>query len=268
MEPVTIITGATGGMGRAVAADLAARGARLVLTDLDAGALAGLAAEIGQPEAPQVAGGITEPDWTARLIAACAGHPIKGVVHTAGVSPTMGDGARIMEINLFATQALCAAILPHMAQDGAVVLVASNSGHLAARPVMDRLARKLIAGQRPFLARLLMRNSGAAYALSKRAVQLLAVGLAPGFGQRGARILSLSPGIIDTPMGRAEQKQHKEMDRMVAASALGRMGRPEEIASAVAFVLGDGASYISGTDILVDGGTIAGVEAIGGARKL
>lgn len=268
MKNITIITGAAGGMGRAIAADLARQGHDLILTDLKEEPLAALADEIGQPKATLVVGGITETNWCERLISACAGRPIGAMIHTAGVSPSMGSGKIILEINLTATQALVAAILPHMAEGATAVLIASNSGHMFARPTLDRIANRMIAGKRSPTAQLMAMNSSLAYSLSKRAVQRLAVIEAPRFGKRGARIVSLSPGIIDTPMGRVEQKEHKQMDRMVEISALGRMGRPSEIASAVAFLISDAASYISGTDLLVDGGTIAGVEAIGGPMKL
>jgi NAD(P)-dependent dehydrogenase (short-subunit alcohol dehydrogenase family) len=99
-------------------------------------------------------------------------------------------------------------------------------------------------------------------------VQLYAKAMSPAFGKVGARIVSVSPGIIDTSMGRLEQKAGPEMDKMIAVTPLGRMGEPNEIASVVAFLASPAASYITGTDILVDGGTVAGIEAAGGPLKL
>ena len=113
-----------------------------------------------------------------------------------------------------------------------------------------------------------LRNSRAAYPMSKRAIQLYAQAMAPAFGKLGARIVSLSPGIIDTSMGRLEQAAGPEMDKMIEVTPLRRMGEPSEIASVVAFLASSAASYISGTDILVDGGTIAGIRDIGGVMKL
>jgi NAD(P)-dependent dehydrogenase (short-subunit alcohol dehydrogenase family) len=77
------------------------------------------------------------------------------------------------------------------------------------------------------------------------------------WGESGARLLSLSPGVIDTPMGRLEDENEPAMAGMVADSALAREGRPEEIAAVVAFLTSDAASFLTGTDVLVDGGAVA-----------
>ncbi|GLR67456.1 hypothetical protein GCM10010909_21370 [Acidocella aquatica] len=114
----------------------------------------------------------------------------------------------------------------------------------------------------------MLRSPRTAYPLSKRAVQLYAKAMSPSFGQAGARIVSLSPGIIDTDMGRLEQKAGPEMDKMISVTPLARFGRADQIASVVAFLVSPAASYISRTDILVDGGTVAGIEAVGGPLKL
>lgn len=114
----------------------------------------------------------------------------------------------------------------------------------------------------------MLRSPRTAYPLSKHAVQLYAAMMAPAFGRGGARIVSLSPGIIDTDMGRLEQRAGREMTRMIALTPLGRSGRAEEIASIVASLASPAASYISGTDILVDGGTVAGIAAVGGVMAI
>ena len=180
----------------------------------------------------------------------------------------MADGERLFEINLTATRRLAEALLPHMTDGGVAVLIASNSGQLIANPIVDRAIDKLLDGKRTLLARLMLRSPRTAYPLSKRAVQLYAQKMAPAFGARKARVVSLSPGIIDTNMARVERMRSREMDKMIAVTPVGRMGRPEEIASVVAFLASEGASYIHGTDILVDGGTVSGIRAAGGATKL
>ena len=266
---VAIVTGAAGGMGRAIAVALAREGRPLILSDLHAEPLGALATSLeGQAEIRVVAGDVTAADYAANIFAALNGRRIGLLAHAAGVSPSMADGKRVFAINFTATKHLTEAVVPHMALGGAVVLIASNSGHMFARGIVDRAVRKVIAGRRSALVDLSLRNPRFAYPISKRAVQLYAVAMAPAFGRVGARIVSLSPGIIDTDMGRLEQKAGPEMDRMIEVTALARMGRSEEIASVVAFLASPAASYISGTDILVDGGTVAGIADAGGLLKL
>ena len=109
-------------------------------------------------------------------------------------------------------------------------------------------------------------ESGIAYAWAKRGVQRFVRQEAVRLGPVGARICSLSPGIIDTPQGRQEARTHASMQLMVQRTPLGRVGRAEEVASVVAFLLSDEASFLTGTDVLVDGGVCA--ELLGaGSQK-
>lgn len=268
-DRVAVITGAAGGMGSATATALAQAGWSLVLSDLHAEPLSAVAAALPADVAVvTVPGSVTDTDFAARIKAALGTRKIGALVHAAGVSPTMADGERVFAINFTATKVLVEALLPLMAAGGAAVLIASNSGQIVARPFIDRAVKKLLKGKRPLLAKLMLRSPRTAYPLSKRAVQLYAEAMAPAFGKVGARVVSLSPGIIDTGMARLEQKQGPEMDRMIRATPLARMGRTDEIAAAIAFLVSPAASYITGTDILVDGGTVAGINALGGPLKL
>jgi NAD(P)-dependent dehydrogenase (short-subunit alcohol dehydrogenase family) len=264
-----IVTGAAGGMGAAIAHELARQHRPLILADLDAAELATLAEALSaDTEVRVVAGDLTTSSYRAELLRALDGRPLGLLVHAAGVSPTMADGRRVFAVNFTATEQLVSALLPQLAPGGVAILIASSSGQLFAGWLVDRVVRGLLAGRTPWLARLLVRDSRLAYALSKRAVQLYAAHMAPAFGARGARIVSLSPGLIDTRMGQQERDAGPGMDRMLALTPAGRMGHAREIASAVVFLASESASYIHGTDILVDGGTTAGISAAGGLRAL
>ncbi|MEY4161137.1 MAG: hypothetical protein RLZZ136_1758 [Pseudomonadota bacterium] len=264
-----IVTGAAGGMGAAIARALADHGYSLVLCDLHAAPLESLAKELaGKVSVALVAGDVTAADYPAQILAALGTRPIAALAHAAGVSPSMADGARVFAINFTATTTLVEALLPHMAPGGVAVLIASNSGQMIARPLFDKALRKVLKGGSSLIVKLMLRNPRTSYPMSKRAVQLYAQSMSPAFGKVGARIVSLSPGMIDTAMGRLEQQAGPEMDRLLAVTPLARMGQSSEIASVVAFLASPSASYITGTDILVDGGTVAGVDAAGGPMKL
>jgi NAD(P)-dependent dehydrogenase (short-subunit alcohol dehydrogenase family) len=109
----------------------------------------------------------------------------------------------------------------------------------------------------------LVDSPSSAYTVSKRGVKLLVERMSRSFGARGARIASISPGIIDTPMGRAEMEKAPIMHDLVKNSALPRVGRAEEVAAMAVFLCTPAASFITGTDILVDGGKIATVVGAG-----
>ncbi|OHV30353.1 MULTISPECIES: SDR family oxidoreductase [Pseudofrankia] len=100
-------------------------------------------------------------------------------------------------------------------------------------------------------------NAGLAYAWAKRGVVRLVRREAVRLGPVGARVCSVSPGTIDTPMVAAEEANDVQLDALVRRTPLGRRGLPEEVAAVVAFLLLDEASFVNGTDVLIDGGVCA-----------
>jgi NAD(P)-dependent dehydrogenase (short-subunit alcohol dehydrogenase family) len=204
-----------------------------------------------------LAGDVSDRAFPGRLLERLAGRPIGALVHTAGLSPTMADAARVLAVNYDASVRLTDAILPHMAEGACAVLIASSSGYDAKALGYDDAISALGAADDASPLLDIATNSGFAYMLSKRGVQMLVERMAPAFGARGARIMSISPGLIDTAMGRAEQKAHPNMDVMLQKTPLGRYGTAEEIATVATFLCSPAASFVSGSDIKVDGGVLA-----------
>jgi NAD(P)-dependent dehydrogenase (short-subunit alcohol dehydrogenase family) len=183
------------------------------------------------------------------------------LVLTAGLSPTMGPGRRIFEVDIVGPAMLLEVFEP-LARSGSVaVLLSSMAGHLLPdQPEVDAVLDRPLAPS--FLDDLAavgvdVDDPASAYVHSKRAVHRLVRRAAKAWGERGARVLSVSPGIIDTPMGRRENEAQPVMAEMVAASPLGRMVDPDEVAAVVEFLVSPTASAMTGTDVLVDGGVVA-----------
>jgi NAD(P)-dependent dehydrogenase (short-subunit alcohol dehydrogenase family) len=267
---VSVVTGAAGGMGAACARRLAARGP-VVITDRDATRLDALAGDMRAAgcDAHTVVTDVADRDEVRELAAmAAALGPVGAIAHTAGVSPTMDDPATIITVDLIGTAYVLDAFLEHATARTAAVCIASQSAYLV--PPFD-------AGLGPFPGALLQpgvlddlrdaapdlfADPGIAYGWAKRQVVDLVVGCAPAWGARGARIVSLSPGIIDTGMGRQELEVQPFMQTIIDRTPLGRIGTPDEIAAAVEFLTSDAASFVTGIDLLVDGGSTHAIESM------
>jgi NAD(P)-dependent dehydrogenase (short-subunit alcohol dehydrogenase family) len=104
-------------------------------------------------------------------------------------------------------------------------------------------------------------DRGAAYSIAKRANQARVRAMSVVWGMKGGRVVSISPGVISTPMGQAELSgpSGDQMRAMIGASGVKRVGTPDDIAAVTEFLISQDASFITGTDILVDGGTVAGI---------
>lgn len=254
---VAVVTGGAGGMGSAAAAQLSAQRWPLLLCDLDAGRLEQTAAPLRAAGPVEIlAGDVADPGFPARLAAALGERQVGALIHTAGLSPTMADGPRIFEVNYDATVRLVEAVRPRMAAGGCAVLIASSAGHMVNSPEIEAALSGASQAEVSTALRKLVTGPETAYTLSKRGVIRLVARQAAAFGERKARIASISPGLIDTSMGRAEQAASSQMDMLLTRTPLGRYGVADEIASVAVFLCSPAAAYVSGCDIRVDGGML------------
>ncbi|HEX4180972.1 MAG TPA: SDR family oxidoreductase [Caulobacteraceae bacterium] len=191
------------------------------------------------------------------LAAALDDREVGSLIHCAGLSPSMAELDRILDVNLAATMRLVDTARPRMAEGAAAVLFSSLAGHMLGT-ALDEPISKVTTPEAVASLSAYTPDTGAAYSVSKRGVVLLVRREALGFGRRGARIVSLSPGCIDTPMGRAEMETQPIMKVMIDNSALPRLARPEEVAAVAVFLCSTTASFVTGTDFLVDGGVVGG----------
>lgn len=252
MTTVIVVTGAGSGMGRACVEPVRAFADVVVAVDRHAPDLDGVVA---------VGCDVSDPTQVTALAERVASlGTFRGLVHAAGISQSMDDQRRILEVNLVGTQLLVNAFEPLVVPGSAAVCFASTAAHQLGRFVTAEQRSVLADPLAPdFLDRAaaLSPDSGIAYGLSKVGVQFAVRRAAAVWGRLGGRINSLSPGIIDTPMGQFELEHYEVMHTMVERSPVQRMGEPREIAAAVSFLISDAASFITGTDLLVDGGLIS-----------
>ncbi|HEV7526884.1 MAG TPA: SDR family oxidoreductase [Acidimicrobiia bacterium] len=276
MTTVAVVTGAAGAMGSACARALAPDVDVMLLTDVD-GRIEDVGAGIAHDSDTAVytaLGDIGDLGFVANL-ASRAGElgELHSLVHTAGLSPSMAGWREILRVDLASVATLLDAFLPRVVRGSAAVCLASVSGHMGAfDPDMDALLDDPLApdldarfraahGDEP--------DPGATYRLAKRAVIRLCTRAAVAWGRQGGRVVSLSPGLIDTGMGRLEL-QHNPIKTWMSEITPVRThesgsdtvlpGRTDDIARTVAFLCSEGASFISGCDVLVDGGLIAAMS--------
>lgn len=189
---------------------------------------------------------------------------IASVIHTAGVSPSMGDAEYVMRTNAIGTVNVNEVFFETAAEGAAIVNVASMAAHILPDELIPKSRfPQAMADQDAFMKEMLAAcdiagpeaRSGIAYAVSKSFVRWYSTSQAERFNGKGLRIVSVSPGSIDTEMGRLEEQAGA--GAMVADAAVPRWGTPEEMAELFAFCASSKASYLTGTDILNDGGVVA-----------
>ncbi|WP_216894950.1 SDR family oxidoreductase [Nocardia alni] len=273
MTEVGIVTGGGRGMGFACAQRVAAMVDVLLLVDLDASGAAAaaerLAGEDHRATIEPVAIDITDAEALDRLAARARElGTLRAVAHAAGISPSMADWRRIFTVDLVGTALLAQALRPLAGPTTATVCFASMAPLLdpatpdpAALAVLDDPLDEKFLDRLHDVLGVALEDTGMAYGWAKRGVHRFVQREAVRLGPAGARICSVSPGIIDTPQGRQEAAEHAGMARLVEATPLSRTGRADEVAAVVAFALSSEASFLNGIDLLVDGGVYAALRS-------
>lgn len=213
---------------------------------------------------------VTDRAAVDRLLETAAGlGTVSAVIHAAGVSPSMGDAEYVMKTNALGTLHVNEAFFASAPEGAAIVNVASMAAHLLPEEVIPAQHFPLALqdqDQDQFLTEMLAAcgmapedmRSGFSYAISKAFVKWYSSSQAERFNGRGIRIVSVSPGSIDTEMGRLEEQAGA--GAMVADAAVPRWGKPEEMADLLAYCASERAGYLTGTDILNDGGVVASMR--------
>ncbi|WP_225784368.1 SDR family NAD(P)-dependent oxidoreductase [Xenophilus sp. Marseille-Q4582] len=242
---VALVTGAAGGLGRAIALAFAQQGADLVLSDREAADLASVTAQCRQAgvRVAVQAGDLAQAAQVDALAhgALQAFGRIDTLVCNAGMQGPAGplldvaedDWARVLQVNLASAHGLCAALLPGMAQrgEGRVILMASIAA---------------------------LRGNGAIglYGMSKAALAQLARNLAVEWGPRGVRANAIAPGLIRTPLAEGLLADAAFMARRLAMTPLRRVGEPHEVAGVAVLLAAAAGAFITGQTLVVDGGTL------------
>ena len=262
---LTVVIGAASGMGRAVAARFAADGP-LLLADRSVAGLATVEAELGRDaDVTCIPLDITDAAAVNALVEQ-TGDSFSSLIITAGLSPTMGTCAQIIEVNLVGMARLLDAFTSLAVEGSVAVCLASTAGHFGIEPavgaVLDDPSAPDLLERLAAVSPAALADTGMAYMASKTGVIRLARRTAVAWGPRGARVVSISPGIIDTPMGAQEMAHQAMMPMMVENTPLRRQGRAEEIAEVAHFLCSPQASFVNGCDLLVDGGSDGWVKTM------
>ena len=265
MKSVIVVIGA-GQIGQAIARRVSV-GKHVVLADMrpeNAQAAADVLANAGY-EVSVATVDVSSRDAVHALVETATGlGDVTGLIHAAGVSPSQAPPTTILKVDLYGTALVLEGFSNVIARGGSGVVIASQSGHrlpplsveqnkaLATTPVEDLLGL-------PFLAPDKVTDSLHAYQIAKRGNSLRVMAEAVRWGKRGARINTISPGIIITPLANDELTGPRGAGyrRMIEISAAGRAGTPDEVGNVGALLMGPDGGFITGSDFLMDGGVTA-----------
>jgi len=262
MTNVIVVVGA-GSIGQAIARRVSA-GKHVVLADLRqdaADAAAKTLSEAGFDVSAKTVDVSSRTSVHNLVQAATALGDVSGLIHAAGVSPSQASPATILKVDLYGTALLLEEFGNVVARGGAGVVIASQSGHrlpplsveqnaaLAMTPVEELLALPMLQPDQ-------VKDSLHAYQLAKRGNSLRVMSEAVRWGKRGARLNTISPGIIMTPLAKDELTGPRGPGyrRMIEVSPAGRAGTPDEVGTVGALLMGPDGAFITGSDFLMDGG--------------
>lgn len=265
---VVVVTG-IGGMGVACARRLGS-GRHLVLADFDGDKLGREAERMtadGYAVTPHEVDVSDRESVGGLADAAAALGPLRTLAHTAGLSPTQASASRVLEVDMLGTDYVLDAFLPLVIDGSVAVCIASMAGHLAGLAPEREIALSSVATDELLetVGPVDGLGFGATYAIAKRVNHLRVERAALAWGKRGGRVISISPGIISTPMGRQELEEgaSEAMQQQLDISPVPRIGTAEDIASAVEWLASPAASFVTGCDLRVDGGVTAAIHSFG-----
>ena len=190
---------------------------------------------------------------------------IKTVIHAAGLSPAMAEPEQIIRVNAIGTKNVNMEFYKYMDEGGVIVDVASSSAYQAPKFLIKTQIYEMAETDEDTFIKHLKRESaigndaynksGMAYVMSKNYMVWFAQKGAHTFAKKGIRVVSVSPGLIETDMGNLEAEHAQNMIEMTCAH---RMGKPEEMGFAIATIADERNGYLSGIDVLIDGGWSTG----------
>lgn len=193
---------------------------------------------------------------------------VKTVIHAAGVSPHMANGEQIFTINAIGTINIDEEFAEIMGEGSCILNVSSMSAYMLPESSVPKQIYQLSlqdvnafqsAANQMINTVAEEQKTGMAYTISKNFVVWYTSRMAVRYGNKGIRIISISPGTFKTPMGEVEGEQAASF---ALRGAMGRLGEPEEIAKMMAFMVSDECSYLCGVDILYDGGAVSALKAL------